>query len=106
MFPQHEQIARLETEIDELAEAAERCRKISMAAKTAVATGIPLLLMSLIGWLGPLALVSGLSAALGGLALLGSNQRTWDDTLADIRLREAQRAELIDGLWLEGVQHE
>jgi hypothetical protein len=62
MFPQHEQIARLETEIDELAEAAERCRKISMAAKTAVATGIPLLLMSLIGWLGPFALVSGVSA--------------------------------------------
>ena len=76
MLNQNEQIARLEADVDELTEAAERCRKISMAAKAAVATGLP---------------------------LLGSNQRTWDDTLADIRLREAQRAELIDGLGLESV---
>jgi hypothetical protein len=106
MFDPHEQIARLEAEIDELAEAADRCRKISIAAKVAVATGIPLLAMSMLGFLGPFALISGLSAALGGIALLGSNRRTWDDALADISLREAQRAELIDGLWLEGVQHE
>ena len=103
MFDQHEQIARLEAEVDQLIEAAERCRKISMAAKAAVATGLPLLMISMLGWLGPLALILGLTAVLGGIVLLGSNQRTWDDTLADIRLREAQRAELIDDLGLESV---
>jgi hypothetical protein len=104
MFDPHEQIARLEAEIDELADAAQRCRKVSIAAKVAIATGLQVLVMSLVGWLGPFALVCGLSAALGGIALFGSNRRTWDDTLADIKLREAQRAELIDGLALETIQ--
>ena len=74
MFDQHEQIARLEAEVDELIEAAERCRKINMAGKAAVATGLPLLMISMLGWLGPLALISGLTAVLGGIVLLGSTR--------------------------------
>lgn len=54
----------------------------------------------------PLALIVGLALVLGGLALLGSNQRTLDETLAAIRAAEARRAEMIDGLRLLNVDAE
>ncbi len=59
----------------------------------------------MLGWFGPLVLMLALGGVLGGIVLLGSNQRTWEDTLVEMRLREQQRRELIDGLGLENVQH-
>jgi hypothetical protein len=72
---EREQIADLEAEIEHLSEAAERCRKISIAAQALVAAGGLVLVATPIGLLrlGPTALVAAIAAILGGLALYGSN---------------------------------
>jgi hypothetical protein len=97
-----ERIADLEAEILTLAEAAQRCRKISFLAKGLIAVGGLLLTLIVLGVFrsGATALVIALAAGLGGIALLGSNQRSWDETLASLKAREAQRTALIDQLRL------
>ena len=97
-----EQIAELEAEIEELREAADRCRKIRSIARVAVVLGILLLSAMLLELpaTGPVAFVIAITAILGGIALKGSNESTRDDLIARIRVHEAQRAEMIDGLEL------
>lgn len=104
-----DRIAELEAEILALAEAAQRCRKISFLAKALIAAGGLLLVLIVLGVFrsGATALVIALAAGLGGIALLGSNKRSWDETLASLQAREAQRTALIDQLRLwqvEGVE--
>ena len=101
-----ERIADLEAEIASLSEAAQRCRKISATAKAMVAAGALLFLLMLTGFFrsGATVFVFALAGILGGLALLGSNNRTADEIAANIRLREAQRTALIDQLRLWDVQ--
>jgi hypothetical protein len=105
MFDLQAQVADLEARIEELFLAAERCRKIEVIAKTLIAAGCVLFLATISGALplGPTALLLGLAAVLGGLALLGSNRRTLDDTIKSIRTHEARRAKLIDALALQTV---
>ena len=102
-----DQIAELEADIEDLSEAAERCRKIGIAAHVLMAGGAFLLMLAVLGlWrLGPAALVVSLAAILGGIALYGSNKRTRDDTMAAIRAKEADRAALIDALGLHDLRH-
>ena len=102
----HEQIADLEAEIDQLAHAAERCRKIIRAAKVAMVAGALLTLLSVTGLLGlpPLAFIVGISAALGGIVIAGSNKSTLDEITAAIRAQEARRAELINGIGLRVIE--
>jgi hypothetical protein len=102
-----DQIAELEADIEDLSEAAERCRKIGIAAQVLMAGGAFLLMFAVLGlWrLGPAALVVSLAAILGGIALYGSNKRTRDDTMAAIRAKEADRAALIDALGLHDLRH-
>lgn len=100
-----ERVAELEAEIEVLSEAADRCRKIAMAAQGAMIVGGLLLLLLILGLarFGP-TFVLAIAALLGGMALLGSNKRTWDEAVARIRANEARRAELIDALDLKTVQ--
>ena len=94
----HEQIARLEAQIEALAETIEGCRKIMLVAKVAMAGGA----------IRPdLAVLSGATAAvLGGIVLLGSNRSTTDQALARMRKAEAARAGLIDRLELRRVDED
>jgi anaerobic glycerol-3-phosphate dehydrogenase len=71
---QHEVIADLETEIDALRDEAERCRKIDIVAKLAFGLGCITLVTSFIQ-ASAFALVIGIAAVLGSVALLGSNRR-------------------------------
>jgi hypothetical protein len=98
----HEDIGVLESQIAELSEAAEQCRRIRIAAKAITVAGSLLLIVTVLGTFGSgaLALVLGIAAVLGGLALLGSNERTHQEIAASIKAHEAKRAELIDGLLL------
>ena len=105
MFDLREQIAGLEAEIASLADAAQRCRKISVAAKAMTAAGGLLFLFVLTGLFrsGATVFVLALTGVLGGIALLGSNKRSWDEIKERIRARETQRSALIDQLRLFAI---
>ncbi len=101
----HQEIADLEAEIDELAAAAERCRKVIVLAKVATGAGALLLVVTLVGLFrsGPTALVLAITGVFGGLALFGSHTSTRDQITAKLGAREARRAQLISELDLRDV---
>lgn len=99
------QVAKLEERIEALTVSIERCRKISVAAKIAVALGAIWFALFLV-WIapfGPTAFVASTSAVLGGLVLLGSNATTWEQTEAARTAAEAARADLIGNIELRVV---
>ena len=105
MLDPHQEIADLEAEIDELADAAERCRKVIVLAKVMTGAGGLLFVVTLIGLVrsGPVALVLAITGVLGGLALFGSHTSTRDQITAKLGAREARRAQLIGELDLRDV---
>jgi hypothetical protein len=99
------QIALLEERIETLTASIERCRKISYAAKIAIAGGAAWFVLFLL-WIvpfGPTAFVAAVSAVLGGFVLLGSNATTWEQTETDRAAAEAMRADLIGSIELRLV---
>jgi hypothetical protein len=96
----HDEIAVLEQEIEVLAERVEQCRKVSLAATAVIGVGGVLLILTLIGILGrsPGALVAGIAALLGGVALYGSNRSTLDEVRRAIRKLESRRVALIGAI--------
>ena len=99
------EIALLEERIETLTASIERCRKISYAAKIAIAGGAAWFVLFLL-WIvpfGPTAFVAAVSAVLGGCVLLGSNATTWDQTETDRAAAEAMRADLIGSIELRLV---
>jgi len=98
-------IPRIEARLEELAEAAERCRKIILVSKVAIAAGAGLLLVTMFGLFGPsqvLALGS-IAAILSGIVSLGSNVSTLRQTMAAIDAAEALRSDLIGRIDLRVV---
>jgi hypothetical protein len=104
----YQHIADLEAEIERLSEAAEQTRKIIIVAKVATAAGGLLLVAIMFGVFrfDPVTLVVGITAFLGGIAAYGTNRSTLDEVVTSLRLREARRVEMIDGLGLEAVEGE
>ena len=92
-----DQVGQLEDRLAALAEAIERCRKIAVGSKIAIAAGGVWFALVLI-WVLPFdaaAFVAALSAVLGGIVLLGSNATTWAQTEAELHAAEAMRTDLI-----------
>ena len=100
-----DQISLIEARLEELAEAAERCRKIILVSKAAIAIGAALLLVTILGLFGAgeVAALGSIAALLGGTVSLGSNVSTLRQTLAAMSAAEALRSELIDGIDLRVV---
>jgi hypothetical protein len=100
-----DEISRIEAQIEELAETAERCRKIILVAKVAIATGAGLLLLMILGLFGSsqVAAIGSIAAVLGGIVSLGSNVGTLRQSMAAISAAEALRSELIGGIDLRVV---
>jgi hypothetical protein len=96
-------IADLESEIERLSNVAERCRKLMIVARAACITGGLLLLLTTLGQAGPVAFVFAVAAVLGGIALFGSNKTTRDQVFVEIKVHEARRAAMINGLELREV---
>ena len=101
-----DEISEIEERIEALAEAAERCRKFILASRIAIAGGVALLLVAMLGLFG-----AGQSAALGSIALmlggivsLGSNISTLRQTDAAINAAEALRSDLIGKIDLRVVR--
>ena len=100
-----DEISEIEDRIEDLAEIAERCRRIILGSKVAISGGFALLLITLLGLFG-----TGLTAALGSIVLVlggivswGSNVSTLRQTEAAISVAEARRLHLIGGINLRLV---
>jgi len=101
-----DEISEIEARIEELAEIAERCRRIILGSKVAIAGGFALLLITLLGLFGAgqSAMLASIALVLGGIVSLGSNVSTLRQTEAAIGAAEARRLELINGIDLRVVR--
>src|SRR5262249_16606927 len=92
-----EQILQVETDLDELTDVVDRCRKIIRISKAIIAGGGTLILAIALGGVGfdPAVLIGSIAAVIGGTVVFGSNTSTLKQTTAAIKAAEAHRAELI-----------
>jgi hypothetical protein len=100
-----DEISDIEARIEALAEVAERCRKIILGSKVAIASGFALLLIALLGLFGAgvSTALASIALILGGIVSLGSNVSTLRQTDAAINAAEALRSDLISGIELRTV---
>jgi hypothetical protein len=99
------QIVRLEDEIEEAGKTIERCGKIGLVSKAAIAIGAILIVAILLGVtpFDPIAMIGALAAVIGGTVVFGSNASTLAQTTAALRAAEATRADLIGRIGLRVV---
>lgn len=90
-------ISRIEAQIEKLAESSDRCRKIILVSKAAIASGVALLLFMILGLFGfnQVAAIGSIALVLGGIVSFGSNVSTLQQMTAVMSTAEAQRSELI-----------
>ena len=94
-----DEISRIEAQLEELAEVAERCRKIILVSKAAIAVGVALPVLMMLGLFESVQVVLGsIAVALGGIVSLGSNASTLQQTTAAISAAEKLRSDLIGGI--------
>src|SRR5260370_42696753 len=100
-----DEISRIEARLEELAEVSERCRKIILISKAAIAGGVALPLFMMLGLFGSnqVAAIGSIAMVLGGIVSLGSNVSTLQQTMAAMSAAEAFRSDLISGIDLQGV---
>jgi hypothetical protein len=100
-----DQIARLESRLEELDEALARCRKIKLMSQIAIAGGGIWLLAVTIGVIGfnSIGMMAAISGVIGGTVMYGSNTTTSREIDAAMRDAEARRAALIGSLDLRVV---
>jgi hypothetical protein len=100
-----DEIAEIEARIEELAEIAERCRRIVMASKAAIAVGVALLPIMMLGLFGSsqVAALGSIALVLGGIVSLGSNVGTLRQTESAISAAEVRRSDLIGRIDLRVV---
>jgi len=74
----HDQILQLEAEMEKLAERIDRCRKIVLGSKIAIAAASILLLAVTVGLIrsDPVYIVGAIAVVIGGIVAFGSNAST------------------------------
>jgi hypothetical protein len=100
-----DQIASIESDIEQLAQALEGCRKAMAVSKMAIAAGGIWILVYLLGAIRfePATMIGAIAAIIGGVVVLGSNSSTAKETMTAMKAAETQRAELIDTIDLRPV---
>ena len=99
------EISRIEAQLEELAEISERCRKMILVSKWAIAGGVILPLLMMLGLFGSnqVAAIGSIAAVLGGIVSLGSNVSTLRQTMAAMNAAELLRSDLISRIDLRVV---
>ena len=87
-----DQIARIEADIEQLAEGLDRCRKAMLLSKVAIVAGGALLLAYFLGAISfdPTILIGAIAAIVGGVVVFGSNSSTAKQTMAAMKDAESQ----------------
>lgn len=100
-----DEISLIEERLEALAEVSERCRKIILVSKAAIAGGVVLLLVMVLGLFGSsqVAALGSIAAVLGGIVSLGSNVSTLRQTTDAINAAEKLRSDLIGRIDLRVV---
>jgi hypothetical protein len=100
-----DEISWIEAQIEELAEVSERCRKIIFISKAAIAGGVVLLLLMMLGLFGSnqVVAIGSIAVVLGGIVSLGSNISTLQQAMAAMSAAETRRSDLISGIDLRVV---
>jgi len=100
-----DEISLIEERLEELAEVSERCRKIILFSKAAIAGGAALLLVMILGLFGSsqVAALGSIAVVLGGIVSLGSNISTLRQTMDAISAAELLRSDLIGRIDLRVV---
>ena len=101
----HDEIERLEAQIDKLNSKLDGCRKFILVARIAIVGGAILLAAILLGAIAfdPRLLLAAIAALLGGIVVWGSNDSTAKEAAAELASAEADRAALIGRLELHVV---
>lgn len=100
-----DEISRIEAQLEELAEVSERCRKIILVSKAAIACGIALPLFTVLGLFGSnqVVAIGSIAVVIGGVVSLGTNIGTLRQTMAAMSAAEALRSDLISGIDLRVI---
>jgi glutamate 5-kinase len=100
-----DEISRIEARLEELVEVRERCRKIILVSKAAIAVGVALPLLMMLGLFGSdqVVAIGSIAVVLGGIVSLGSNISTLQQTMAAMSAAEALRSDLISRIDLRVV---
>ncbi len=101
----HDEIVRLEAQIEDLAAKIESCRKFILAGRVAVAGGGIVLGLMLFGAMrfDPAVMAGAVAAVLGGIVAAGSNGSTAKEAADQLAAAEAKRAEFIGQIELRLV---
>ena len=101
----HDEIVRLEEQIDELAARIENCRKFILAGRIVVVGGGAVLIAILIGALqfDPSVMAMAVAAVLGGIVAAGSSHSTAKEATHELSAAEAKRTALIGQIELRLV---
>jgi hypothetical protein len=93
----HDEIARLEAQIEALSDKIENCRKFILAGRIAVAAGGVLLVALLLGVVrfDLQLMMFAMAAFLGGIVVWGSNGSTANEAAGELAAAEANRKALI-----------
>ena len=100
-----DQIARIEFDIEQLAETLDGCRKAMLFSKVVITAGGIWILAYFLGAIrfDPTAMIASIAAIIGGVVVFGSNSSTSKQTTAAMKVAETQRAELIDMIDLRAI---
>jgi len=100
-----DEISRIEARLEELAGVSERCRKIILVSKVAIAGGVSLLLVMVFGLFesNQVAAIGSIAMVLGGIVSFGSNVSTLRQTTAAMSAAEVLRSDLISRIDLRVV---
>ena len=100
-----DQIARIESDIEQLAETLDGCRKAMLFSKVVITAGGIWILAYCLGAIrfDPMAMIASIAAIIGGVVVFGSNSSTSKQAMAAMKVAETQRADLIDMIDLRAI---